>query len=91
MINILSNPSMMTKIISFYILALSFTGAMVLAAFDYATGKAIPTEVWAFLSGAIAFAVNQAGLHQGLVMVNTGVAEKMKQQLVADKVASNGG
>lgn len=69
---------MLLKVLSIYVVILLFTAALIVGTYDLLTGHDVPAVALAVVSAAMGIAVNQLGIHQGLVLTNSNTAEAVK-------------
>lgn len=75
----ISNTGNLVKAVALYILVTAYTGAIVVAVIDLATGHAIPDAVTALISSALGLALPALGLAHGVTLVNTDTAAAIKR------------
>lgn len=76
--SMINNPGQIMRAVSIYVLATVYTAALALAVVEKVMGTPIDAAVYAILSAALGIAVNQLGLHQGIVLVNSDTAAALK-------------
>lgn len=77
MIN-LSNTGNLVKAVALYIVLTAYTGAIIVAAIDLATGRAIPESITALIASALGLALPALGLAHGVGLTNSDTAAAIK-------------